>query len=344
MTLGSYFDILQGNLLPRFRISARMPTGLSETGAEILTLDELSEIHRELIQLFADSPNPEISNRMPAGEMSLLELKALMARRMMESCELCENRCRVNRIQGKRGKCRVGDQSYYASELLHLGEEPELIPSHTIFFTGCTFECLFCQNFDIAHGEVASLDAGMPVDERLTAKILEKAGHARNLNLVGGDPGQHLATILKLLSDLARKDYTRPIVWNSNLYASPLSMELLRGAVDLHLADFKYGLTEHAKMLSGIDNYWEIVTRNLLGAKPVSDILIRHLVLPGHVECCTSRIVKWVAENLPDASFNLMFHYHPEYRADEAPEINRFLSREEKNRAMELARESGIVE
>jgi putative pyruvate formate lyase activating enzyme len=344
MALPSYFEILSGNLVPRFRISARLPTGLSETGAEILTLDELAAIHRKSIEPFAECPNPSSSGRLSAGEMSLLELKALIARRMLESCELCENRCRVNRIQGKRGKCRVGEKSYYASEFLHLGEEPELIPSHTVFFTGCTFECLFCQNSDIAHGDTASLDAGMPVDERLTARILERAGYARNLNLVGGDPGQHLATIMKLLIDLNSMKYSRPIVWNSNLYASQLSMELLRGAADLHLADFKYGLSEHAKMLSGIDDYWEIVTRNLLEAKPVADILIRHLVLPGHVECCTSRIVKWVAENLPDATFNLMFQYHPEYRADEAPEINRYLSGEEKNRAMELARGSGVVD
>jgi putative pyruvate formate lyase activating enzyme len=344
MPLPSYFDILGGRSLPRFRIAARIPAGLDESGAGILSLDELFALHDDLAKPFADQANPSVPEYFPGREISLLELKALIARRMLKQCILCENRCGVDRTAGLRGKCRVGERSFYASEFIHVGEEPELVPSHTVFFTGCTFECIYCQNWDISQGLMASIDAGSLADDTLTARIIARAGYSRNLNLVGGDPGPHLATILRLLADLARLRYTRPIVWNSNMYATPEAIRLLQGSVDVHLADFKYGSNEHGKLLSGIESYWDVVTRNLFAVKPVADILIRHLVIPGHVECCTSRVVEWVAENLPRAKFNLMFQYHPEYRAGEMSEIDRGLTVAERQRAMELAEKAGVLD
>jgi len=337
-----YFDILKGKLSPRYLVAAQMPSGLDAGGAAILSLDELFRRHRELIKPFFENPSPQINERFSKGELSLLQLKALIARRMLEECMLCENRCRVNRLEGKRGRCRVGEKSFYASEFLHIGEEPELVPSHTVFFTGCTFECIYCQNWDIAHGKIASMDGGYPADESLVRRIVSASPMARNLNLVGGDPGGHLATIMNLLVSLAHHRYSRPIVWNSNMYQTPEAVELLAGVIDVHLADFKYGSNEHGKMLSGIERYWDTVTRNLLAVKPVAEILIRHLVIPSHVECCTAKVTRWVGENLPEARFNLMFQYHPEYRADERPEINRYLTESERRRARELAEEAGL--
>ena len=343
MTLNDYFEIIQGSLIPRFRVSASIPTGMDAEGASVLSLDELYERHRKLIEPFFESPNPEVPEYFPSGEISLLELKAHIARRILKDCILCENRCRVDRTADIRGKCRVGERSFYASEFIHLGEEPEIVPSHTVFFTGCTFVCIYCQNWDIAHGPVASNDGGYPANDTLISKIISRAHSVRNLNLVGGNPDQHLATILTLLVSLAALKYSRPIVWNSNAYGSDEAIELLTGVADLHLADFKYGSNECGAELSLVKGYRDIITRNLLAVKPVSDILIRHLVLPGHIECCTAKIVEWVAENLPDAVFNLMFQYHPEYRASENETINRYLSVEERVRATDLATDAGVI-
>ncbi|MCX6647477.1 MAG: radical SAM protein, partial [bacterium] len=87
---------------------------------------------------------------------------------------------------------------------------------------------------------------------------------------------------------------------------------------------------------------WEIITRNLPMERDVADILIRHLVLPGHVECCTSKIIEWMKQNLPDARFNLMFQYHPEHLAHDHPVIGRYLLSEERERAMELKNNAGL--
>ncbi len=342
MPLPNYFEILKGSIEPRFRVAARLPAGMDKGGAEILPLDELMDRHRELAEPFHETPNPPIPEYFPSDELSLLELKALIAGRMLTECALCENRCGVDRTAGQRGKCGVGKDSYFASEFVHIGEEQEIIPSHTIFFTGCTLECIYCQNWDISHGAIVKRDGGFPVDDKLIHRILTRGPAVRNLNLVGGNPDQHLATILDLLVDLAALGYRRPIVWNSNIYGTPETIELLTGVADVHLADFKYGSNQCGEELSGIERYWDVVTRNLEAVKPVSDILIRQLVLPGHVECCTARIVDWVAENLPDARFNLMFQYHPEYRAGENPGINRSLTSGERVRANELASDAGL--
>jgi putative pyruvate formate lyase activating enzyme len=135
-----------------------------------------------------------------------------------------------------------------------------------------------------------------------------------------------------------------PVIWNSNMYMTPEAMKILDGAVDLYLADFRYGNDEQALRYSGIRDYWEIVTRNFIEAKRQADLLVRQLVLPGHVECCTKPIVDWCADHLgKDVRFNLMFQYHPEYRAFAYQEINRPLSGSEVRRALEIVKEAGLT-
>ncbi len=341
--LDSYYDIFEGRCHSRIRIAIKIPSGFDKAGAEILSLEELLDVHKQLIQPFYETATPEVPEYYPRKEISLLELKALIARRMLSECTICENMCRVDRTNDNRGICRVGDKSFYASEFVHVGEEPEIVPSHTVFFTGCTFKCVYCQNWDIAQSEMAECDAGYAATESLTEQIVRRANSVRNLNLVGGNPDQHMANIFTILVDLARLGYPRPVVWNSNNYMTETAVELLTGVTDLHLADFKYGNNDCAETLSKVKRYWDVITRNLLMEKRAAEILIRHLVLPGHVDCCTAKVVEWVAGNLPTATFNLMFQYRPEHLASEYPEINRHVSQDERYRAIDLATAAGVA-
>jgi len=111
-----------------------------------------------------------------------LEQKAIHARGILESCRFCERRCQVNRLKGERGFCRVLEPKI-ASEFLHLGEESELIPSYTIFFSGCTFRCVYCQNWDISQFP----DRGVYMKADTLANMISGV-NARNVNWVGGDP------------------------------------------------------------------------------------------------------------------------------------------------------------
>ncbi len=266
-----------------------------------------------------------------------MDIKVELAARIMEHCQFCEIRCKVNRYK-MAGACGVDATSHVYTEFLHHGEERELVPSHTIFFEGCTFACVYCQNWTIAT-EIR----GNAVDPQELCHSIERrhAGGSKNVNLVGGDPTPHLHTILQIINCTT---VNVPFIWNSNMYITPESMKLLEGAIDVFLGDFRYGNDEHASRYSSASNYWAVTTRSFSTANEIAEVIVRQLVLPGHVECCTKTIVEWCAKNLgTDVRFNLMFQYFPEYRAMMFPEINRRLTEDEITRAKAIVKEAGLT-
>ena len=112
-------------------------------------------------------------------------------------------------------------------------------------------------------------------------------------------------------------------VWNSNMYCSEETMKLLQGIIDVYLTDFKYGNDTCAKRLSKVDNYFRIIKRNHKIAYKQGELIIRHLVLPNHIKCCSEPIFQWINRNIPDVAVNVMAQYRPEYHAYEHKEISR---------------------
>lgn len=269
---------------------------------------------------------------------SLVDLKLELAKRMLAKCEFCERACAVDRANGRKGFCGLGKESFLSSEFIHTGEEASVVPSHTFFFIGCNFYCVYCQNWTISRRK----EEGIEVDGKDLADLARSRENAsRNINLVGGDPTPNLHTILEMLKHLG---INKPIVWNSNMYMSGKTMKLLEGVIDVYLADFKYGNDECAKKLSKAPNYWKTMTRNYSLAKEHAEILIRHLVLPNHLECCTKTIFEWVGENLDNKiRMNIMSQYHPEFEVFVFKDMCRRVEREEMERAFELAKENGLT-
>ncbi len=161
----------------------------------------------------------------------------------------------------------------------------------------------------------------------------------RNINFVGGDPTPDLHVILE---GVAICDVNIPLIWNSNLYNSVEAMRLLQGVIDLWLPDFKYWSDECARRLSKVERYREVVTRNLKIAYEWGEVIIRHLVLPNHLECCTRPILKWIAANLPNALVNVMSQYRPQHKAYEYKEISRRPTYSEMRMAYRWAEELGL--
>lgn len=265
------------------------------------------------------------------GDTSLLDVKIEIANRIFSHCEFCERRCGAARPR-EAGNCQV-QEPRIASEFCHTGEEPVLVPSHTIFFTGCNFHCIHCQNWDISQ-----IITGKHLPPRELAKLIEYR-KLRNMNFVGGDPTPNLNYILQVLREC---NAGIPVVWNSNMYLTEESMHLLDGVVDVYLTDFKYGNNKCAEELSDVKDYFDIVSRNHVLAEKNGDLIIRHLVLPTHLECCTYPVLKWISENLKDPAVNVMFQYHPDWKAMDNPRIDRYLTYEEKKRALDIAEEFGI--
>ena len=124
-------------------------------------------------------------------------------------------------------------------------------------------------------------------------------------------------------------------------------MALLSDVFDVWLPDFKYGNNECAERLSGVKNYFDIVSRNHLIAYNSGEVIIRHLVMPNHVGCCTIPILEWVAEHMPNCIVNIMGQYRPEHRVRNEPQrfsdISRRVSMDEINLARAKADELGII-
>ncbi|MEW5936858.1 MAG: radical SAM protein [Candidatus Thermoplasmatota archaeon] len=300
--LKRYERLLERDAMPLYLAAKRVPVYYTgEEGVEALLganragVRRLMESADELSAAAESSPN-------------LIDLKREIASQILRSCRLCERRCGVDRTAGVCGHCRVLEAKI-ASEFVHLGEEPELVPSYTIFFAGCTFNCIYCQNWDISQDP----DAGVAVHpERVASWIRRREGTVRNVNWVGGDPTSNLHFILDVL---VRCTSPLPQVWNSNMYLSLEGMALLAGVMDVYLADLKYGNDDCAVELSNAPQYWETVTRNIMIGAETGDLLIRHLVLPGHLDCCSMPVLEWIAAHVPHAKVNVMAQYRPAYRA-----------------------------
>lgn len=269
--------------------------------------------------------------RIPS--FSLLDLKILLTKEMMKSCELCEWKCHVNRLEGKKGVCRVGNKCLISSEFIHMGEEFHITPSHTIFFMGCPFKCQYCQNYTISQW----YEEGTEVNGKILAELIEKRRieGARNVNFVGGEPTPSLLWVLEALKHCS---VNIPTLWNSDMYMSEKTMKILDGVIDMYLSDFKYGNDDCALRLSKVPKFFETCSRNHLLAVKQSEITLRHLILPNHVECCTKPILKWIAKNIRSKCLvNLMDQYRPEWKASEYPEINRRITQEEMDKAIKFA-------
>jgi len=265
-----------------------------------------------------------------------LQEKIDKAKESLKECSLCERKCRVNRIQGEEGYCGVKNKPVLSTAFRHSGEERFLVPSYTIFFMGCNFHCQYCQNFRISQWKAS----GRKLSIEELADTIEKSNSCKNVNFVGGDPTPNLPFILEALR---KKELEVPVVWNSNFYMSERSMDLLSSTVDIYLSDWKYGNSECGERLSKAPDYWEIIKRNHDLAHHDSELVIRHLVLPNHFECCTKPILEYISQNYrEDVIVNIMGQYRPSYRAKQHSDINRPLKRREARRAWNLAEELNL--
>jgi putative pyruvate formate lyase activating enzyme len=320
--LPKYFDILEEQGTAQYLDCKYIPVLFEESQST----DELWHTHDEALELM------KVQNTIP--KRSLLDLKIELADRLFQACCFCEHKCRVNRKK-TAGKCGV-QESHIASEFLHFGEEPMLVPSYTIFFSGCTFHCVFCQNWDISQNP-----CGVTIEPKALVTAIEqkKKQGARNVNWVGGDPTSNLLYILNVLKKL---DSNIPQVWNSNMYCSKETMKLLHGVMDIYLTDFKYGNDSCAKRLSKVDGYTAVVKRNHMLACQQGEVIVRHLVLPNHGTCCSQPILEWIQKNTLEVAVNVMGQYRPEYHAHEYKEIACPVPREEYLRVKDYAETLGL--
>jgi len=335
--LPRYVKVVRNQAIANFQLAKRIEFKQTKKSS----VADLWKAHSKLMKRFYETRNKVDNGKLKLKDLkkpSLLDLKIKLTEEIMKSCELCERKCHVNRMKDERGVCKVGRECLISSEFMHMGEESHIVPSHTIFFMGCTLHCQFCQNWSISQWfepghEISPKELALRINRR------RKEG-SRNVNWVGGEPTPSLLCILKTLEFC---EVNIPVIWNSNFYMSEKTMRILNGIVDMHLSDFKYGNNDCGSRLSKVPKYFDVCSRNHSIAVKDAEITIRHLVLPNHIECCTKPVLKWIADNIRDkAIVNIMAQYRLGYKAHEHPDISRSVTKEEMKEAIDYAKELSI--
>ncbi len=287
---------------------------LSAPPLESLSTTALWDLHTQGLAQFRHQAPPT------SGEHSWLSIKRALATRELEHCNFCVHHCHINRIAGEKGYCRLDAQAVISGAYVHHGEEAPLSPTFAIFFGGCTMHCVYCHNWR----ETFALEAGQAVTpQALVTAIVQHRESVRTLSLIGGTPEPHLHTLLTLAEQLPHDMY-QPLVFNGNGTLSAQGLMLMEGVIDIYLPDYKHGNDRCAWRLTQITQYTASLQHNLLAYQAQgARLIVRHLIVPAHLDCCTRPVLEWLALHCPSAEISLLEQYRPLYKANTRPEIAR---------------------
>jgi len=275
-----------------------------------------------------------------------------------ENCRLCPRRCQINRTDSSTagtGFCRESDQLRVGYIGPHFGEEPPISGkngSGTVFLSGCSLKCSFCQNYQISH---EGLGRHMRLEELLSRLVnMIELQHVHNINFV--TPDHFFPHINHLVRMLRNKGHDLPVVFNTSGYQSLEMLRPARDCTDIYLPDFKYSDLTLAANLSkcreypnvALDAITEMVrqkgfldvfqTHDKLAGKGV---LVRHMILPGYVENSINALSSLFIEFGKGLPVSLMSQYHPVQKHDNE-NLNRKIRKQEFYRVYTHAQELGF--
>jgi putative pyruvate formate lyase activating enzyme len=273
----------------------------------------------------------------------------------LSKCELCPRRCGVDRTSGKTGFCKAGEKTEIFRYGPHHGEEPPLSGTNgsgTIFFSRCTLQCLYCQNFPWSQegkGDKYSVEELARIFEELRMQ------GCHNWNLVSPTPW--LPMIGQALAAAKRSGEKLPLVYNTSGFERPEMLEEFKDVADVYLTDLRYSREESAHEGSGsplyvksaraaLETMWKIAGPFKVNADgvAVSGTICRILVLPGRANEAVDNL-RWMAEAVgTDISLSLMAQYLPLYKADPLESWNRRITLEEYTTVCDEAERLGFSE
>lgn len=290
---------------PRFQYTRKIYLPIETDNLSSISIERLWDVHDSAIKSLPKG------KRYKKTEVSLLDVKIELAKRYLKECKLCGRKCGVDRLSGQRGICGVGVHALAAEYFIHISEEAPVNPSLNINLRGCGLRCRFCQQHEI-------LDPGGP-GVLITSdlwKQLTLTG-ARSISFVGGNPDESLYAILGFIS-YAPKKLKKPVVWNSNGYASKIVYKLLSGIVDAYIPDMKFYSKICSKSLSGCENYFEMFQEGIAEmVKQDVPIFVRMLIMPGHKKCCHEPLIEFLAKYNHQLKLNILGQYYPDYMISE---------------------------
>ena len=268
-----------------------------------------------------------------------------------ENCRLCARNCGVNRTVST-GFCKATDEMYIARAALHYWEEPPISGTNgsgTIFFSGCSLSCVFCQNRDISRGRAGKT---VKIDRLADIMMNLQSKGAHNINLV--TPTHFVPSIAESIKIARAKGLSVPIVYNTGSYDNLSTLKMLDGLVDVYLPDLKYFKSKTASELSSAADY-PMVARATIDemvrqvGEPIFDrqgimtrgVIVRILLLPSHVAEAKLSL-KYLMDTYGDKIYvSLMNQYTP--MQGMRPPLDRKVTRDEYYQLTDYAERLGLV-
>lgn len=272
-------------------------------------------------------------------------------------CNYCCRRCNIDRAVS-RGFCNIDDGLYISNICVHTGEEPVIVGEHgicNVFFDHCNLQCVYCQNYQISDNKSAMSADRMSLND-CCDKICELLDFGcKTLGFVSPTP--YLGYIYDIYNELTKRGYRPITVYNTNSIDTVATIKGLEGVIDIYLPDYKYGSYELGLELSKIKDYPDIALAAISemhrqkGDKlvldkdgtAVSGMIIRHLVLPGHIENSKAALCNIAIEISPKVHISLMSQYYPVYNAFKYPELSRKLTKEEYEEVVDYMLSLGLT-
>ncbi|GAB4453843.1 MAG: radical SAM protein [Bacteroidales bacterium] len=272
------------------------------------------------------------------------------------ACNICPHECGVNRNNGEKGICGATSLQHISSICIHKGEEPVINGERgicNVFFSHCNLSCIFCQNHQISQHE-------SPIEELLTTEDVVKRiipFIENGIRAVGFVSPSHLAIqVIDIIEYLWHLGYKPVTVWNSNSYDKVETLRMLEPYIDVYLPDFKYSNDTIAFNMSGIKNYVATALAaikemyyqkgNSLQLNSKNEIerglIIRHLVLPNHIENSLNVLDIIGQEISPRVALSLMSQYYPPENLTLPYEISRKIKFSEYNNVIQYMHELGM--
>lgn len=269
-------------------------------------------------------------------------------------CTICPRKCNVDRSNGKIGYCGESSEMRVAKTSLHRWEEPCITGEYgsgTVFFSGCSLKCIFCQNHVIADSLVGQI---FSVEELADAFLRLQEKNASNINLVTAG---HFVEQIALTIKLARKKgLVIPIVYNCSSYENVESLQKLEGFVDVYLPDCKFFDKEMSKNYAKAEDYFEVAKNAIkemvrqVGA-PVFDkntgnmlrgVIVRHLILPGHTKD-SMEILHYLHTTYENQIYiSIMNQFTPVVLQEKYLNLNRCVTEREYQKVIDYAINIGI--
>lgn len=295
---------------------------------------------------------------LPCHCMTSMEDEMNLGFTAYERCTLCPRRCGALRTDGQSGVCGATSTLRVARAALHFWEEPPIsgeAGSGTIFFTGCPLRCVYCQNHEISQEGFGLEVSGA----RLAQMMLElQAQGALNINLV--TPLHFAPHIVKAVEEARSNGMDLPIVCNTSGYERPEVVAALAGVVDVWLTDYKYASPSLAKALSAAPDYPEYAHKSLavmlealrarggrrceedgedgMPGRMLQGIIVRHLVLPGHVDDSLAVLDRVWGLCGNEVDLSVMNQYTPNERCRAAGgDLSQILAEEEYETVLDYA-------